>query len=81
VTARYVKAAYGTREGCVKATQSHAGTANELEFKKVRVTEAAATVTVIPSGGVYDGQRLTVSLVKGRRWSVDALRSNVPVGP
>jgi hypothetical protein len=39
-------------------------------------------VRVRPSGGVYDGERITVSLVReGGEWKIDALHSNVPVGP
>jgi hypothetical protein len=81
VTSRYVQAAYGTREGCVKATQSQAGTARDLEFERVRVSGATATAVVVPSGGIYDGERITVSLVRDGRWAVDALESDVPVGP
>ncbi len=80
-TSGYVKAGYGSRQGCVKATQSHAGVADKLQFRSVRVTGSTATAVVIPSGGLYDGQRLTVSLVRDSHWAVDALHSDVPVGP
>jgi hypothetical protein len=36
---------------------------------------------VVPTGGPYDGERITVSLVRDPRWAVDQLKSNVPVGP
>ncbi len=81
VTPRYVRAAYGSRPGCIKATQSHADVAHGLEFRRVRMTGSSATAVVIPSGGLYDGEQLTVSLVRKPRWAVDALRSNAPVGP
>ena len=34
VTARYVKVAYGSRQGCVNATRSHAGIADKLRFRE-----------------------------------------------
>ncbi len=81
VTSRYVKVAYGSRQGCVNATQSYAGIADKLRFRSVRITGSTATAVVIPSGGLYDGERITASLVRDPHWSVDRLRSNVPVGP
>jgi hypothetical protein len=43
---------------------------------------ATATVKVVPHGGVYDGEKLTVSLIKeDQDWKVDSLKSNAPVGP
>lgn len=81
VTARYLRVAYGGRLGCI---QGHApsGAADELDFKSVRVDGDGATAVVVPSGGPYDGERVTVSLVRdGGRWAVDELDADVPVGP
>jgi hypothetical protein len=80
VTDQYIKTAYGDRQGCVKA-QSEAGAADSLQFKGVRVADTRAKAIVVPSGGLYDGERITVSLVRDGHWVVDALESNVPVGP
>ena len=80
VTAHYVKAGYGSHQGCVRA-QTHGSAADALDFKQVRVNGTNATVEVIPTGGPYDGERLTVSLVDDRHWAVDELHANVPVGP
>lgn len=80
VTDRYVEAAYGDRQGCVRA-QSGRGAARSLDFKEVRLAGSRATALVVPAGGLYDSERITVSLVHDQRWLVDALRSDVPVGP
>ena len=80
VTDQYISTAYGDRQGCVKA-QSGAGAADSLEFRGVRVAGTRAKAIVVPSGGLYDGEPITVSLVRDGHWAVDALESDVPVGP
>ena len=81
VTDHYLSVAYGGRQGCIDA-QVPGSVADELDVKSVRVDADRATVVVVPSGGPYDGERVTVSLVRdGRRWAVDELDANVPVGP
>ena len=41
-----------------------------------------ATVVVKATGGVYGGDKLTVSLVRvGDRWLIDNIKSDAPVGP
>jgi hypothetical protein len=79
VTERYLKAAYGGREGCIKSLRP-GSVAKSISFKSLRINGDQATAIVDPTGGPYDGERITVSLV-GPRWAVDALHSNVPVGP
>jgi hypothetical protein len=81
VTRRYLEAAYGGRQGCLKA-QAPGSVADKLDFKDLRINGSRATAVVVPSGGPYNGERLTVSLVHdGPRWAVDELNANVPVGP
>ena len=81
VTERYLRVAYGGPDGCVQA-QAPAAAADRLDFKSVGVDGGRTTAVVVPSGGPYDGERVTVSLVRdGRRWAVDELDANVPVGP
>ncbi len=78
VTGRYLQAAYGGRQGCIDAQRI----AHKLEFKDLRIDGDRATAVVVPSDGTYNGERLTVSLVRlDRRWAVDQLDANVPVGP
>jgi len=80
VTERYLEAAYGGRQGCIDAQPARI--AHKLEFKDLRIDGDRATAVVVPSDGTYEGERLTVSLVRlDRRWAVDQLDANVPVGP
>ena len=73
--------AYGGRQGCFRA-QAPGSAARKLDAKDLRIDGNRATVVVVPSGGPYDGERVTVSIVHdGPRWAVDALSANVPVGP
>jgi hypothetical protein len=84
VTQHYLSAAYGGRSGCVQA-QSPKSAATSVDVGLV--TQAsnqprAASVKASPKGGIYDGEKLTVSLVQeGGSWKVDGLKSNAPVGP
>ena len=80
VTGRYLEAAYGGRQGCINAQPARI--AHKLDFEELRINGDRATAVVIPSDGTYDGERVTVSLVRdGRRWAVDELEADVPVGP
>jgi hypothetical protein len=80
VTERYVNSAYGGFEGCIQA-RAPGSVARSLEFKRLRIDGDHATAVVVPTGGPYDGERITVSLVHDRWWAVDGLRADVPVGP
>jgi hypothetical protein len=81
VTERYVKTAYGGLQGCFRA-QAPGSAARFLKSLHARIRGSRATATAIPVGGPYDGATVTASLVlEGGTWRVDALHSNVPVGP
>lgn len=81
VSDHYLNVAYGGKQGCVQA-QAPGSVADKLDFKDLRIDGRRATAVVVPSGGPYSGERLTVSLVHhGPRWAVDELNANVPVGP
>jgi hypothetical protein len=81
VTDHYLTVAYGGRQGCIDA-QAPGSVAEKLDFKDLRIAGNHAKVVVVPSGGLYDGERVTVSLVRqGPYWAVDVLDANVPVGP
>lgn len=78
VTKRFLSRAYSGPHACLEAPPL----ADQLDFKDLRIEGNRATAVVVPSGGPYDGERVTASLVRhGRRWAVDALDANVPVGP
>ncbi len=83
VTPRYLKAAYGDRQGCVQA-QGTGSAARSLRSFRARSARwhGTASAVAVPVGGPYDGAKVEVSLVQGRPgYQVDALRANVPVGP
>jgi hypothetical protein len=81
VTDHYLSVAYGGRRGCIDA-HAPGSVADRLDFKDHRIEGNQATAVVAPSGGPYDGERVTISLVRhGPRWAVDVLDANVPVGP
>jgi len=84
VTSHYVKASYGDVQGCMQS-QTPKNAAASVEVNAVSQDSndpSLASVRAVPRGGVNDGEKLTVSLVKeGGAWKVDALKSNAPVGP
>ena len=81
VTQHYLRAAYGGRGACLKAVSSK-NAAKSLGALGTRITDGTAMVTVDPVGGIYDGEKITVSLIKnGAGWQVDGIKSNAPVGP
>lgn len=84
VTEHYLSAAYGGEQGCVQAQtpQSAAQSVNIQGLAGGSSQAGTASVKVVPDGGVYDGEKLTVTLVnEGQDWKVDALKSNAAVGP
>lgn len=84
VTEQYLQSAYGDEQGCAQA-QTPGSAADSVEIQGLAggsAQEGTATVKVVPDGGVYDGEKITVSLVKeGDDWKIDSLKSNAPVGP
>jgi hypothetical protein len=84
VTEDYLSKAYGGEQGCVQA-QTAGNAAKSVDIKGLvggSGQAGTATVQVVPQGGVYDGEKITVSLVKdGQDWKIDSVKSNAPVGP
>jgi hypothetical protein len=81
VTQHYLRAAYGGRGACLKAVSSK-NAAKSLAAVGTRIIDGTVMVTVHPIGGIYDGEKITVSLIKnGAGWQVDGIKSNAPVGP
>jgi hypothetical protein len=81
VTQHFLQVAYGGRQGCVQA-QAPGSAAKSLTSYKAELNGRTATATAKPVGGPYDGAKIKVSLVLGGPgYQVDALHSNVQVGP
>jgi hypothetical protein len=81
VTERYVRSAYGAREGCI-AAQKPGALADSVEITEVEEAGKSASAVAIPSGGPYDGVEVEVELVnEPGGWRVDSLLADVPAGP
>jgi hypothetical protein len=84
VTDRYLRVAYGGRQGCVRA-QAPGSAAKSLRSFRIVQFGAQGTTAVaaaVPNGGPYDGSKVVIRLLfDSDHYQVDALRSNVPVGP
>ena len=82
VTEHYLKAAYGDRQGCVQA-QGRGSAARSLHSFRARFGAAGtASAVAVPAGGPYAGAKVRISLIEGGPgYQVDAVHSNVPVGP
>jgi len=84
VTEHYLSAAYGGEQGCVQA-QTPQSAAQSVDIQGLAGGSGqagTASVKVVTDGGVYDGEKLTVTLVKeGQDWKIDSLKSNALVGP
>jgi hypothetical protein len=80
-TDRYVRRAYGAREGCI-AAQKPGALADSVEITEVDEDGDSASAVAIPTGGPYDGVEVEVELVRGGDgWRVDSLLADVPAGP
>lgn len=84
VTERFLRTAYGSRQGCVAAAVPGAR-AKRVEITRVRESGDEASALAVPSGGPYDGIELQVELVADPQlegaWLLDSLVADVPPGP
>jgi len=81
VTQRYLRVAYGDHEGCVQG-QRPGGHATAVQVTHANSGATSAKLTLVPTGGPYDGEKLKMVLVEQNGvWKVAALHANVPVGP
>ena len=80
-TARFLTESFGGLAGCRAATNPRTA-ADSVRLRGLVLNGNRARVVAIPRGGTSSGQRIRVTLVvRGDRWRVDSLRSNIPVGP
>jgi hypothetical protein len=83
VTEHYLKVAYGGKQGCVQA-QAPGSAANSLRSFRIVQFGTQGTIadaTAVPNGGPYDGSKVAITLLFSDHYRVNALHSNVPVGP
>lgn len=84
VTERFVREAYGSRQGCLAARVPGA-TAREVRIRDLRESGERAHAVAVPRGGPYDGIEVEVELVADQglegAWLVESLVADVPPGP
>lgn len=81
VTDEFLRRAYGDRAGCAAAIDL-AAQAKVVMVRRLEIDGDAAAAVVRLEGGIYDGGRLDVALVReSDGWKVDRLDADVPVGP
>jgi hypothetical protein len=84
VTERYLKVAYGGRQGCVQGQQPGSAAESLSSFGEVAfdLGGSVATVDVEPSGGPYDGSKVGATVrFHSNHYRVDRLHADIPVGP
>jgi hypothetical protein len=82
VTRLYLEAAYGDRQGCVRAQAPGSAARSLRSFRIKSLSGPAAVVVAVPNGGPYDGTEVTIRLIgDARGYRVGSLESDVPVGP
>ena len=84
VTGHYLNVAYGGKQGCVQAQAPGSAAKSLRSFGIVNegTQGTIATAAAVPNGGPYDGSKVVIGLLFDRdHYRVEALRSNVPVGP
>ncbi len=80
VTENFVETAYGGEENCIEARESQP-LASEVTLDD-KAENTATHMTVIPTGGPYDGAKVEVDVVEvDGRYKVDALTADIPAGP
>ena len=80
LTPAFLRSAYGGNPGCDASRKPNA-LADSVSFTSFTGSGTRATIIATPQGGTYDGDKLTITMVKDGAWQIDDLRSNAPVGP
>ena len=79
--ARLLQRSYGGLAGCEAALES-GGSATSVEIQRTQPEGKFALVVAVPRGGPSSGEKLAVSLIKENGdWRLEAIHSNVKVGP
>jgi hypothetical protein len=84
VTERFIRQAYGAREGCI-AAQRPGALARSVDIEEVNGSGVSASAVAVPTGGPYGGVEVEVEMVsdpaRDGAWQVDSLLADVPAGP
>lgn len=81
LTPSFLREAYGDRAGCLSARKP-ATLADPDSQQTVNPNGSRTLVRAEPKGGVYDGQKLKIIVVReGDTYLIDSVESNAPVGP
>lgn len=82
LTPEFLRTAYGDRAGCIAARKpaSLADPGSKLEVGPE--SNAGTRVDAEPTGGLYDGDKLQITVVsEGPAYLIADVKSNAPVGP
>jgi hypothetical protein len=82
ITPALLKTAYGDRAGCIAARKPDTLADPDSRLEVGPESGSGTRVDAQPAGGLYDGEKLTFTVVQdGDAYRIDALKSDVPVGP
>lgn len=82
LTPAFLRTAYGDRSGCIAARRPASLADPNSKLEVGPPSNAGTRVDAEPSGGLYDGEKLKITIVEqGEAYLIDAVESNVPVGP
>lgn len=82
ITTGFLKRSYGNRQGCIAARKPNALADRIAIVGRKPGPGGSIIVTVKPTGGVFAGQTLQVTVVEvGNAWRIDRISGNAKVGP
>lgn len=82
ITTGFLKRSYGDRQGCIAARKPNALADRIAIVGRKPGPGGSIIVTVKPTGGVFAGQTLQVTVVEvGNAWRIDRISGNAKVGP
>lgn len=81
ITPTALKNFYGSRSACLNGRPKPT-LADSVQISGLKIDGDAASAKAKPKGGLYDGETVTVTAVRGADgWQIAGLKANVPVGP
>lgn len=81
ITPTALRSFYGSRTACLNS-RAQPTLADSVQISGLQVDGGTATAKAKPKGGLYDGETVEVTAVRGADgWRIDGLDAKVPVGP